>query len=216
MAPWRRIASSSDSAQPSPITEVSSHSSNAWRRKMPSAVARPAGVRCKSRPPAWATRPSATRRRNISLAAWVVTPSWRAIWAVVARPRSSEPTSTRSARRYSWAALDRSRWSCRRGGMSSGYGTGRRRRCARPPGDGDADPGDPRDEEDGAERGPPRLTVGSLACRGQNERGCDGHTKQRDRPHRGDRPDHGEGKKAEERSHLKRKDQRVREPGARR
>ena len=34
IAPWRRIASSSDSAQPSPTTEVSSHSSSAWRRKM--------------------------------------------------------------------------------------------------------------------------------------------------------------------------------------
>ena len=34
MAPWRRIASSSDSAQPRPTTEVSSHSSSACRRKI--------------------------------------------------------------------------------------------------------------------------------------------------------------------------------------
>ena len=34
IAPWRRAASSSDSAQPSPTTAVSSHSSRAWRRKI--------------------------------------------------------------------------------------------------------------------------------------------------------------------------------------
>ena len=86
IAPWRRIASSSDSAQPSPMTEVSSHSSSACRRKMPSAAARPAGVRWRSRPSACATSPSATSRRNISLAACVVTPRWRAICAAVTRP----------------------------------------------------------------------------------------------------------------------------------
>ena len=67
------------------MTEVSSHSSSACRRKMPSAAVRPAGVRWRSRPSAWATSPSATSRRNISLAAWVVTPRWRAIWAAVTR-----------------------------------------------------------------------------------------------------------------------------------
>ena len=61
-----------------------------------------------------------TSRRNISLAAWVVTPRWRAICAAVTRLASSGPTSTRSASRYSWAAADRSRWSWRRG-MPSGY-----------------------------------------------------------------------------------------------
>ena len=44
MTPWSRIASSSDSAHPRPTTDVSSHSMRAWRRKIASAAARPAGI----------------------------------------------------------------------------------------------------------------------------------------------------------------------------
>ena len=55
----------------SPTTEVSSHSSSAWRRKIASAAARPAVVRTSPRPVAGSTRPSAASRRHISLAAWV-------------------------------------------------------------------------------------------------------------------------------------------------
>ena len=84
MAPCRRIASSSDSAQPSPTTLLRSHSTSACRRKIASAAARPAVVRWRSRPPSmWSTRPSATSRRNISLAACPVTPRWRATPAAV-------------------------------------------------------------------------------------------------------------------------------------
>src|SRR4029077_18578250 len=172
---------------------------------------RPADVRWRSRPPAWATRPSATRRRNISLAACVVTPSWRAICAVVARPLSSEPTRTRSARRYSWAALDRSRWSCRRGGMPSGYGTRRRGWDAHPPDDRDRDSGKPGDEEDGTERDTARVTVGGFTRRRQDEGGRDRGAEQCDGSHRRDRRDHGKGEQGEERPDLEGEDDRVRQ-----
>ena len=67
--PWRRPASSSDSAQPSPMTAVSSHSRSEWRRKIVSAASRPAGVSDSSRPSAARTRPSAVNRASISEAA---------------------------------------------------------------------------------------------------------------------------------------------------
>src|SRR5438093_1377937 len=46
-------------------------------------AARPGPVRMRARPAAWRGRPSATSRRNISLAACVETPRWRAIWAAL-------------------------------------------------------------------------------------------------------------------------------------
>ena len=105
-APWSRIASTSLSAQVSPTTEVRSHSSSACRRKIASAAARPEAVSDRPRPVAGSTRPSAASLRHISLAAWVVTPTWRPSCAVVAT-RPSEPI-TRSASRYSCAAAEMS------------------------------------------------------------------------------------------------------------
>ena len=84
MAPCRRIASSSDSAQPSPTTLVSSHSSSACRRKIASAAARPAVVSCRSRRRRRARR--GRRRRAGGTSRWppgVVTPRWRATRAAV-------------------------------------------------------------------------------------------------------------------------------------
>jgi hypothetical protein len=92
--------------RPAETDELESHSRRAWRRKMPSAAARPAEVRCSSRAPAWATSPSAARRLNISLAACVVTPRRRPTCDAVTR--ESSPVITRRVSRYSWAADERS------------------------------------------------------------------------------------------------------------
>ena len=59
-----------------------------------------------SRPSASETRPSLARRRNISLAACVLTPSFRATCEAVIREPS--PAMIRSVSRYSWAELERS------------------------------------------------------------------------------------------------------------
>ena len=158
---------------------------------MPSAAARPAGVRCRSRPSAWATSPSATSRRNISLAACVVTPRWRAIWAAVTRPASSDPTRTRRARRYSWAAADRSRWSWRRG-MRSGYGTCPRPERADPADDRDRQTGQPGEQQDRPSDGPARVAVGgarrSPTGRGAATTAAASSDQGRHRRDRGERP----------------------------
>ena len=83
MALWSRIASSSDSAQPSPTTLVSSHSIRAWRWKMVSAASQPAGVRARARSGRTTTSPSADRRLTISEAAWTDTCMRRASDAVI-------------------------------------------------------------------------------------------------------------------------------------
>ena len=73
---------------------------------MPSAAVRPGFVSCSSRPSASATSPSLARRRNISLAACVLTPSFRATCEAVIREPS--PAMIRSVSRYSCAELERS------------------------------------------------------------------------------------------------------------
>ncbi len=153
-------------------TVVSSHSSRAWRRKMPSAAARPAGVRCSSRPSEMDTRPSATSRRNISLAACVDTPTCRATWAAVTLCGSVPPVITRNVSRYCCAALERSRGSwCF--GMRSGYGTGSTGgRSPQEDGGGDraAKPGEP---EDDAQERRSRLGRGATGRCGHEQGGRD-------------------------------------------
>ena len=176
IATWSRIASSSDSAQPSPTTLVSSHSSRAWRRKIASATARPALVSRSSRPPSCSTSPSAVSRRNISLAAWVVTPRWRAIPAAVARGPSSFPAVTRSASRYSWAAADGSRGSFLRG-MASGY------RAGQPPNlpdDAVPEPDEPGRDDQAAEQRPTECHALRIAGSEEQQGG-------REIPYRGSR-----------------------------
>ena len=125
MAPWRRIASSSDSAQPRPTTLVSSHSMRACRRKIASAAARrrsSAAARGRRHVIDQAVRDESAEHLAGGLGG-DARGGGRPPAAVTFAP-SPAPAPTRRASRYSWAAVDRSRGSWRRG-MPSGYGTGR-------------------------------------------------------------------------------------------
>ena len=179
------------------MTEVSSHSSRACRRKIPSAAVRPAGVRWRSRPSAWATSPSATSLRNISLAAWVVTPMFRAIWAAVTRP-NRRVRRGRAAR--AGIAGQRPTGPADRGveASRSGYGT-----CPRPErasrahdGDGQSRPATP---GAGSGRGrPARIAVGRAPRGRQDERRGHGRCEGREGRHRRDRSRGRDGEEEDE------------------
>src|SRR4029078_6795375 len=138
-----------------------------------------------SRPPSCSTRPSAVSRRNISLAACVVTPRWRAIPAAVARAPPSSPPLPRSASRYSWAAADRSRRSFLRG-IASGY------RACQAPNLADAavaEPDEPGHDDQPTEQRPAEGHPLRVARREQQERRGERGAEDRDRA---DRRDPGE------------------------
>ena len=171
IAPWRRIASSSDSAQPSPMTEVSSHSSSAWRRKI--AVGRgPTGAAsgARSRPSAWRDEPVGDEPAEHLAGGLGGDAEVAGDLGGGHPPASSEPAITRRASRYSWAAVGQVALVVAAGHdlrIRDASGTGR----PDPPRDGDREPDEPGDHEHDAEGRPARIAVGGGAGRRQDERG---------------------------------------------